>query len=258
VNIALARCFVSKRGERYEDAFYPRWVGERRADTLRFAVADGATQGYLGRWWGHLLARSFCKADSLALSTIAGEAASTWPRFVEAYIAERLRVGRPLRWYDERNLASGAFATLLGLILVSPQADGETGRWGAVAIGDSCLFHVRGGNLLRAFPVTRADAFTSHPNLVPSALRARQIRPLTEVTRRSVGHWRSGDVFYLMTDELAKWCLHCDEHDYQVWRKLTRLSTSEDRFAKWANTLRDSGAIRDDDMTFLRIAVIAP
>jgi hypothetical protein len=42
------------------------------------------------------------------------------------------------------------------------------GRWHSAALGDTCLFHVRGGQLEVAFPLTQSSDFDTSPSLLGS------------------------------------------------------------------------------------------
>src|SRR5207237_3291793 len=93
---------------------------------------------------------------------------------------------------------AGAFATFLGLVV-------EEAGWHALAVGDSCLFQVRDGGLLRAFPLTRAADFGNSPHLVGS--RAPGPGGTHPPGLRKQGDRRPGDRLWLMTDALAQWFL---------------------------------------------------
>ena len=116
--------------EEYEDAF------AASPEHGRFAVADGASESSFAGLWARLLVEGFVK-----------EARKPWEEtgwlkpLHERWAAEVNR--RPLPWYAEMKRQEGAFATLLGFALRSPD------HWRAVAVGDSCLIQVRGefGNL---------------------------------------------------------------------------------------------------------------
>ena len=121
-----------------------------------------------------------------------------------------------------------------------------------MAIGDSCLFQVRGDELLLAFPLTASTAFDTRPALLSSdaASNAR----LQERVATATGSWRSADRFYLMTDALAAWFLREHEAGGRPWHHLEVL-TQDMTFATWVDSLRQSGALRNDDVTLLRLVV---
>ncbi|OJW23939.1 MAG: hypothetical protein BGO49_17290 [Planctomycetales bacterium 71-10] len=183
----------------YEDAAWPCNASEGTSFPVRMAVADGATEASFSAFWARLLVQDY------------GEGLLT-----EETLPDRLMVLRdswkesvgkePLPWYAEEKLRSGAFSSLLGLTIErDPEVHRDGGRWTALAIGDSCLFHVRGGELLLAFPLARTSDFDSRPVLIPSVRGGDE--GLEGAMRAAGGRWREGDVFYLMTDAFACWFL---------------------------------------------------
>src|SRR6266513_307758 len=99
----------------------------------------------------HILARPFALPK-------AGNSADDyedayWPR--RAFDQEV--AAKPLPWYAEEKMRSGAFSSLAGLTLHGPAAeetgDGAGGAWESFAVGDSCLFQVRADELIVAFPL---------------------------------------------------------------------------------------------------------
>src|SRR5262249_18433803 len=120
----------------YEDAF--------AADTerARFAVADGATEASFAAAWARLLAEGFVAAGRAPWRELEwlAPARQRWSAEVDAL---------PLPWYAEDKREQGAFATFLGVAFRAPRPDGA-GLWRALAIGDSCLFHLHAGQLVHA------------------------------------------------------------------------------------------------------------
>ena len=146
--------------EEYEDAF--------AAAAGRFAVADGASEASFAADWAKLLAEGFVAAKGKPWQGLdwLPPLRKRWAAAVD---------GRALPWYAETKRDAGAYATLLGLVL-QPAAGKKPGTWRALAVGDSCLFHTRGGRVLAAFPLERSTAFGSQPPLLgsrPAASRAR-------------------------------------------------------------------------------------
>jgi hypothetical protein len=240
----LARAFwLPRRGNspaEYEDAF------AMDEATGRYAVADGATEGSFTGLWARLLVESFVKNTC--------DTASPWPESLTAAQEDwdtDVRA-RNLPWYAEQDVSRGAHATFLGLILASPAADCY--EWRTFAVGDTCLLHTHGGGLVRAFPLGRAQEFDNFPKLVGSRM------PLAEVHARqslwSDGRGQPGDCLWMMTDALAHWCLAEAECGGNPWGQLESLLTpleSEQRFDLWIEGLRDSGRLRNDDVTLLAI-----
>jgi hypothetical protein len=122
--------------------------------------------------------------------------------------------------------------------------------WQALAVGDSCLFQVRANKLRRAFPLERAGDFSNAPWLLGSRGSTEAIK---EKEVRGGGDWIIGDRFWLMTDALAQWFLEQVEAGRQPWEALEPLLTDprpQERFAAWIEELRDSHALRNDDVIF--------
>lgn len=227
---------LPKRGnapEEYEDAF----AGDAAAG--RFAVADGASESAFAGPWARLLVEEFVRTP--------GSWAAWLPALRECWAAEV--GGRPMAWYEEAKFQEGAFATLLAVQLGRPAGEGRP-AWEAWAVGDSCLFHLREGRLLRAFPLDRSADFGTAPALVCS----RPPAPQTRRPRRNsaLGEWQPGDRLLLATDALAQWFLQQVEADRSPWEEVGRLETDA-AFADWVGRLRDHEGMRNDDVTLVSI-----
>jgi hypothetical protein len=239
--------WLPKRGNsaaEYEDAFA---ADARRG---RFALADGATESSFAEPWARLLVDAF-----VGDSTAARVAWEDWlPPLQQQWLAQ---VGqRPLPWYAEDKLQTGAFATFLGLIAngTPGAADSTAGRWAAVAVGDTCLFQVRDDALRCAFPVTDWREFGTNPWLIGSRSPPAQVGGEKQVL--AAGSWRAGDRFWLMTDALAQWFLRRFESGKKPWKCLASVSDAPDResvFARWIDSLRDAQEIRNDDVTLVAL-----
>lgn len=228
----------------YEDAFYPENDGPRHARRLRFAVADGASESMLAGLWAGLLVRTWCKARRRSLAQILDLAKAAWDVELAAYLEDRDRTDRPIQWFEEPGLERGAFATLLGVAFSTRSQ--SSGEWEATALGDSCLFQVRGGELLSAFPLKSSSEFDNTPTLVPSRAEA----PPAEIER---GDWRTGDTFWLTTDAVAAWFLRSYEGGGAPWDELATVDAVQ--FPGWAAARRADRTLRNDDATVVRIAV---
>jgi hypothetical protein len=220
----------------YEDAFA---ADPGRA---RFAVADGATEASFAALWARLLADGFVNAVRAPWRDLAwlGPAREHWSAEVDAL---------PLPWYAEDKREQGAFATFLGVAFGAPRPD-RPGTWRALAIGDSCLFRIRAGRLLRAFPLTNSEEFGSQPRLIGS--RSRGIQPDGERDWAG-GRWRQGDRFFLITDALAQWFLCQHEQGAAPAEVIGALLAETDpqaAFSGWVEERRGDG-MRNDDVTLL-------
>ena len=241
----------------YEDAFFPRERGQIRTTQASFGVADGASEGIFSGWWAQILATSFCQRPDSDFDEALREAHRRWRRRVGRYIGQRRRSGRPLRWYEESALQSGAFASLLVLSLDDlTDVNGKPrGTWSSVAVGDSCLFQTRGRELVARFPLNSAAEFGNRPLLIAS--RPERNGRMHDSIRTIQGEWRSNDRFYLMTDAIAGWFLAESEAGGTPWDILANLNAAAQiqTFADLIADLRARHAIRNDDVTVVRIDI---
>jgi hypothetical protein len=218
----------------------------------RFAVADGATQGFGSARWAQQLVAGFIGADhrapapDLARNALLGWFAamqSQWrhdPRLAGATDLEKIKMEQV-----------GSFATFLGCEI----DDASTRpRWTAVAIGDTVLFHVRGGELVAQFPRLAAADFGYNPEGVstrPEALHEQVGQVLA-----GEGELADGDVLYVATDALAHWMVEQDRRDPgALWPTLASLS-HPDTFRRLVADRRAGGDMGNDDVTLLRAQVV--
>lgn len=223
--------------EEYEDAYASRSSDGR----LRAAIADGATEASFSQLWARLVVESFVRRR------LAG------PEFFQRLegprrLWRRRAWQKPLLWYADEKARLGAYTAFLGLTL-----DAQNHRFQAVAIGDSCLFHLDRPSpemrLLCAFPLAHSQEFGSTPFLLAT-------RPMGETQHGRVveGAVRPEDVFLLATDALATWMLKRREDGWPVWKRLATELSGQAEFLEVVEEARAEGA-RNDDMTLLRIVI---
>jgi serine/threonine protein phosphatase PrpC len=230
-----------KRGntpDEYEDAF----AGD--AATGRFAVADGASESSFTAAWAKLLVENFVTAKGRSWHDLDWLASprQLWANDVDA---------QSLPWYAEEKREQGAYATLLG-VAFSRRA------WHALAIGDSCLFRLRGGKLGKSFPLAHSSDFGNQPALLGS--RGRPADTPSQSIRRARGKWRPGDRFLLMTDALAEWMLRRHEQGQRPVEDMDRLLAEpapQEVFAAWVEERRKNQGLRNDDVTLVVIDFMA-
>jgi hypothetical protein len=245
----------------YEDAWQvnPGTGPEIPGESAVVAVADGATESTLARHWAVMIAQGFAAApdasvDARFFAERAVELSSRWPATVDDYIAGRERAANPLRWYERAGLEKGAFATVLALRLSLEAAGGEAGsigRWNCAALGDTCLFHVRGGQLDLSFPVSLSVNFDRSPALLES--RGARRETIMDHVRLAAGGVTQGDDFFVCTDALACWFLEKAEEGGRPWETLRDLD--EGKFADWVNATRHAHEMRNDDVTLVHVDV---
>ena len=239
------------------------------AERGRFAIADGAAESPYSSLWAQLLVEEFVR-QSERLPSWANWLPSLqerWSAHVTVHERWAARVALPVNgtaqaterietavpWYLEAGLIQGAFATFLGLVI-------EQRSWYAVAVGDSCLFHLRRNELIRVFPVTRAADFSNAPWLVGS--RTSPIEVPHKYGLQQLGDCQAGDHLWLMTDALAQWFLTQAEAGSKPWLALAPLAqtdgddaSAQQEFAAWIERLRSQRQLRNDDVALLAVSV---
>lgn len=233
----------------YEDAFAVH------AARGWFAIADGASEAiFAGRWARILVQAAICSPPRSAAML------KKWMKPLQRRWHEQID-WEALPWFSLEKARQGAFSTLLILTFHKARVDRASrafGRWQALAVGDSCLFHLRKGALLLAFPLSQAEEFGLYPALLSShPLRNNKVWEKVHVIG---GDYRSNDLFIMATDAFAQWFLTEIEHGARPWEKLRDLASRTDsrgEFQEWISTLRQNQAIRDDDVTVVVIRVMA-
>lgn len=210
------------------------WENEDSADTDpsagRFAVADGASTSARPEVWSRLLVESFIDewADPLAPSVLAG-LRDRWNALV---------TGPSLPWYAQAKLLQGADSTFLGLRL-----DPVAGLFHAAGVGDSCLFHIRGCEVLRVGPIDDPARFGRFPELVSSRVNAAV--PAATVL---AGTYQPGDVFLLATDAIAKFLLETYARHGRV-SPAAAFTRNRAQFIRRIARYRSRGQLANDDTT---------
>lgn len=215
------------------------------ADLGRAAVADGASEGWQSGPWARAVAAAFVRSSPTP---------ATFADWLTAVRSDAAPVagapGPPRSWYAEAKAEQGAFATLLGVTFEDAPADGV--KWRAVAVGDSCLFQVRGGALVARFPIESAADFSNRPGLIGSKPAAGGPDPAW-----FAGRAEPGDRFYLLTDALAEWFLRSAAAGGSPWAELDRVTAGDAAgFAAWVQALRDARAARNDDATAVVVRIV--
>ena len=254
---ALTTSFWLARGgndaAEYEDAFAPHKDGRHSARRLRFAMSDGASESMLSGRWADVLTRTWCRSERSSTVDVLDAAMTEFEAVLAAYLDERGRQDRPVQWFEEPGLQRGAFATFLGLQFATRRT--SMGSWTALSLGDTCLFHVRGDELVSSFPMKASADFGSSPKLVPS--RTDSVDNVVSHMEEREGEWRSGDLFFMATDALSAWFLTEAESGAAPWQVLQGFSErGQAAFGQWVGGLRAERRLRNDDVTMVRIEVL--
>jgi hypothetical protein len=208
---------------------------------FRLAVADGAGEGIFSRQWAELLASTWVQSG-VQLTDPA--AYSAWLAQARQELLNRIDYPN-LRWSQQKKFDDvGAAATLITLTLQADTA-GRLG-WRSAAIGDACLFWIRGADWL-CFPAADEGQLTSAPALLRSRSDTRIPEPLF-----ACGSFAVGDLFFLATDAVAGYLLSQARTGFD-WQRYVTL-----RHEEWQQEIaeaRASGAIVNDDCTLLIVQV---
>ena len=245
------RFWLPKAGNRpdeYEDAV-SSWAYPQRFGAARIAVSDGASESAFAREWASALTEAFVTRPP-ELPALAEDSLNAWlapPR-------DEWRSAVPwdrLPWHGEAKARAGAFATLLGLTVGAAPDDPRRLSWEAFAVGDSCLFLVRGGELCLSFPLDDAAQFDNNPALVCS--NPANAGGLWDAVRFHEGECAPGDVFVLATDALACWFLAQAADGAKPWQTLMTVESSG--WPDWIEEQRRAGSMRNDDTTLVVVEV---
>ena len=228
---------------------------------IAIAVSDGASESLLAKDWAHMLAHHLAheafsdpavlEHDSPRYTETIVELKREWERHLAEHVRAREASDRRIQWYEYPKLEAGASATLLAFRLEASIGAG-IGSWRAVAVGDTCLFQVRAGEIVRCFPLDRPEQFSRAPDL----LRSRGPETMHDRPHFAEGAYTRGDVFFLMTDAVARWFLHVahtsttDAFTSQVaLLRAMCLEHDAPRLRAWTSAHQDAGCMQNDDIT---------
>lgn len=214
------------------------------------AVCDGvASTLFSGRW-----------ADLLAQGVIAEppdiDDAAAW----DAWLKRRREAwtasidDSTLAWHQKPKLLDGAGSTLLWVQLSrSGPDDGipRPFRMQAFAIGDCCLFHVRGGQILQSFPIEESRVFENDPQTLRSVFK----RADAVSFQRLESDCHPGDYLVLATDAIAAWTMRQLEAGGEINWDAYWVASLDD-WQRWLIELREANQIRYDDSTLLLLRVV--
>ena len=258
MNYAINSAWLPKKGNKlteYEDALYPKESGlYNEKQTVTIAVSDGASESLLSGQWAELLVRLCCKDSSIFenLDLFIKKACRGWKLWLKCYLRTRERNFKPIKWFEEPGLASGAFASLI-CMKAADGNDVDKNQWEAISLGDSCLFQVREDKMIISFPVSSSSEFNNRPYLLAS--NPQKNSRIMMHAQKITGKWKKNDTFFLMTDALAAWFLKQVEDGETPWISILDSETTryEDSLKELVESLRERGAIRNDDVSVIRL-----
>lgn len=219
----------------------------------RFAVTDGATETYdSGRWANQLIA-SFVspeQASGAGHPDLERDAMSAWFKAMQ----DQWQVDTPATsdYIEQLKIRQGTLATFVGGQLTG--LDGGNPAWHAAALGDSVLFHVRGGRLITHLPALGSGDFDSTPEGI-STLPGRLDR-MSGQLKFQRGRLAPGDVIFVATDAFAKWMITGVERGNEVLWPMLGSMGHPSLFTRLVNAQRRVKALKDDDVTLMRIRLL--
>lgn len=212
-------------------------------DGLRFAVSDGATEGWDSGPWATQLVQSY-------LESPANE--SNFPAWLEKVQTEWKPPERSAAalWYLDEKRTEGSFATLIGLELRRSKTK-PGWMWRTIAVGDSCLFLIRAGTIKVAFPLSEKEEFDNRPSLIPSSPMLNCPDPNIQM-----GWAAPGDFLLLATDTVAANLLSLRDPDTSApLSEAVRSSLRTGDKAPLVELLLSFQAVKNDDMTLTAISL---
>jgi hypothetical protein len=235
-----------ERASQYEDAAC-YWCSRGR-----FALSDGVTQSIYAGLWARLLTRCFVRgrhAPGAQLSHILEPGRRAWQEYTNARLP-----GLP--WYAQTKAHQGGYATFLALTLHAAGTIESGGTWRSLAVGDTCLFHVRESAVRLVFPLSEAQQFSNYPAQLTTD--AHKMDDACSHALECTGDWLPGDMFWLMTDALALWLIEQTRLDPTVVRTLAEIADARHplrTFRRMVGTERQHGRLHDDDTTLLAVTM---
>ncbi len=227
----------------------------RSLDGSSIALSDGAGSSLYPRKWAKLLVKAFCSLNNNPIERI-GSSYQEWLNPVQEQWRQYYltKITNPNRkwWETDSQIKKCGFATFLGLTLSNLDVS-STGKWLAVAVGDSCLFKLEKDNneKLSTFPLGNSRDFKNTAQCWSSLPEYASSPPQFQE-----GHFERGDVFLLATDALSQWLLADFESHSSEWKKIFELEQQED-FVRIIERLRQEKSLKNDDTTAILIKILA-
>jgi hypothetical protein len=243
--------FVARAFTLAKDPDYPNELQDAyQLDPQRglAAVADGVASAIFSGQWATLLSAGVVAEDPDPTDPVAF---AQWLKEKRKRWAESIDVGG-LAWFQRAKLPLGAFSTLLWIKLRKEnEAAGAEYRLMARAIGDSCLFHVRGNECLRVFPIQDTAELERDPLAIGSVDLERDHLLAFHVLDEPC---RAEDLIVLCTDAVAEWALRETAAGQPLdWQRYWEMP--QEQWRKEVIALREQGKMRYDDTTLVLLRV---
>src|SRR3989442_13722738 len=102
---------------------------------LRFAIADGASEGMLSGAWARILVALHCRFEWTcnSLEQFLERAYQDWRSFKSEYLRDRKKRNNQVQWYEKPGLKEGSFSTIFGVTPHGP-SNSQCGQRTAFAL----------------------------------------------------------------------------------------------------------------------------
>ena len=220
-------------------------------EKTRYAIADGVTRSFFPKDWADLLVKRFCESADFSLFSLEESDWRDWIAPVQKKWYEQVeeKVNERNLFYltNSFNTQESAVSTFIGI-----EFNKDNGGWGAMIVGDSCLFH-KSDSGFESYLIENSADFTNRPEVFASFAKDNHAEPSFRG-----GKAKPGDTFILATDALAKWILEHKETGKldAVLDTLEAIETPE-QFCQFVDKERHNEFIRlvNDDVTLMLISV---
>jgi hypothetical protein len=215
------------------------------------AIADGVSSSLFAGPWADILTKAVVAEPPNTDNANSLTAWLTNPRELWSSSVDL----NNLAWHQKPKAQNGAFSTLLWVELYktdpSDQRTPGSLQMYAYAVGDTCMFHVRGGRTQRAFPIEKSAQFDIDPAVLGSIDKNHDGTVKFEKLQDTC---LPGDLLVLATDALAAWALRLLETGSTPdWNALWNCDPAA--WPGWIDALRDRDELRYDDSTLALLRI---
>lgn len=213
---------------------------------MKFAIADGVSASIFSDIWARSITNSavtgnydFFQDPGTFILDLIQKAREKWYKKIK---------WDSLPWYLKNKSVSGSYTTLVGLQFVEHEGRFQ---YSSFAVGDSVLFHWKGGNQYSSYPLTSPDEFNITPHLVWSGkghpMRIEYKLKAPTISRKQ-GTLEKGDTIFLASDAVAKWLMETNR-----FSEVEELIDSSSEMTKLFTREIDNKKMRNDDATLVTI-----
>jgi serine/threonine protein phosphatase PrpC len=131
-------------------------------------------------------------------------------------------------------------------------------QYRALAIGDSCLFHISAGKVKKFFPLEKIEDFSRPPYVAYAGISEESLIDPTIGLRACSGNVEEGDFIILATDAIAQWIYaqHSNLDTTRFNELLTHAKANDvDAMRAYIGKERLNCTLKDDDTTLIILHV---